>query len=147
VISIRALAYMLSLVPDIGLGAATLRQVLFDFGDTAHLTDVQRLALRVIRGSGDYDIPWAKRRRLQEELHNVIRSQAEKRGISEEVMKRKFLSGDETVRPGEVIVSAVREMALRDKTGKELLEAERKIRKLEHEVTELREALGDRQRS
>ncbi|MGA2714854.1 MAG: hypothetical protein ABSG41_17270 [Bryobacteraceae bacterium] len=49
VVPLRALAYMMSLVPGIGMGAGTLRQALFDFGETARLSDVQRLALRVIK--------------------------------------------------------------------------------------------------
>jgi hypothetical protein len=61
-------------VPDVGLGTGTLRQALFDFGETAHPTDVQRLSLRAIKAVGVYDIPWAKRRRLQDELESIIKS-------------------------------------------------------------------------
>ena len=144
VVPLRALAYMMSLVPDIGLGAGTLRQALFDFGETAHLTDVQRLALRVIKASGTFDVPWAKRRRLREELEAVIRRDAEKRGVSPEVVTRQFLAADASIRPGKLILDALSEIAAKDNRQEELFQAKSTIRKLEEQVEALNEALSQR---
>ena len=141
VISPRTLAYMMALVSEIGFGAGSLRQALFDFGETAHLSDIQRFALRVIRGSTHYDIPWAKRRRLQEELERLLRREADKQGISEEAAKRKFLAGEEGFHSEEVIAAALEEMAVHTKTEDELAQARNEIRKLKGELRATREAL------
>jgi hypothetical protein len=141
IISSRAIAYMAALVPEIGLGAGSLRQALFDFGARAHLTDIQRIALRVIRGSTQYDIPWAKRRRLQDELESVLRQEADKRDVSTQAMTNKFVAGDKSAHPEEVIAAALGQMALHSKAEDELREAQGEIRKLRSELNEARDAL------
>jgi hypothetical protein len=141
VISPRALTYMMALVSEIGLGAGSLRQALFDFGEAAHLSDIQRLALRVIRGSTHYDFPWAKRRRLQEELESVLRQEADKQGISQEAAREKFLAADASIEPDEVIVAALERMALHTKAEDQLTRASWEIRRLKTELREAREAL------
>src|SRR5262249_31545312 len=50
-LSIGALTYLLSSIPDAGLGADSLRRALFEFGTSAQLKDPERRALRVIRAS------------------------------------------------------------------------------------------------
>ena len=57
VISLAAFSYLLSLLPGVELGAGTLRRALFEFGEMAHLADTERLALRVIRAQGEFNIP------------------------------------------------------------------------------------------
>lgn len=58
--SFKSFSYMLSLLQNVGLGVGSLRQALFDFGETATLTDVERVDLRVIKGGWQFDIPWAR---------------------------------------------------------------------------------------
>ncbi len=68
VISPGAFSYLLSLIPGVNLGLSTLRRALFDFRDSGRLADPQRLALKVLKSSGLYDIAWATRGTLEEHL-------------------------------------------------------------------------------
>lgn len=140
VLSFKGLTYMLSLVPTVGFGAGTLRQALFDFGETATLTDVERLALRVIKGSGQFNLPWAKRRALQAQLEAVIRREADKRGVPPARFESQLAAGDKSTHPGELIALSLRELAIRDKQTMELIAASNKIRSLEAELDRFRKA-------
>ena len=62
VISPAALSYLLSLIPGVNLGLSTLRRALFDYRDSGRLPDTQRLALKVLKSSEMYTIPWAQKR-------------------------------------------------------------------------------------
>ncbi|MDX2154023.1 MAG: hypothetical protein SFV54_25005 [Bryobacteraceae bacterium] len=140
VLSFKGLSYLLSLVPNVAFGAGTLRQALFDFGETAALTDVERFALRVIKGSEQFSIPWVKRRALQDELDKVMRREAEMRGVPVDKVKQQFVAGDENIQPVKVIAEALRNVAIRDQQTQELIAARRKIRCLEGELEAFREA-------
>jgi hypothetical protein len=130
---------MLSLVPDVELGPASMRAALFNFGQTGHLTDVERFALRIIKATGEFDLPWAKRRTLEHELDKVISAEAYRRDISEVTLRKKVAAGDETVAPDQVIIAAVRNMTLRDKTATELAQAQQQIQKLEKELAHMQQ--------
>jgi hypothetical protein len=143
VLSLRALSYMLYLVPDVSLGAGTMRQALFDFGQTAHLTDVERLALRVIRGSGEFNLPWARRRTLENELDKVIRSEASKRGVNEAAFGKQVAAADKGAEADRIIVEAVKNLALRDAKDVELAEAKKQIRNLEGRLHDLETFIKD----
>jgi hypothetical protein len=129
------------MLPSVELGAGTLRRALFEFGETAHLPDTDRLALRVIRGHGDFDIPWARRRTLQFELEKSIRNEASKRDQDPQALRRQFASGDESARPAEIILDALHNMAANDTKLQELETAHRRIRMLESELDGLRQRL------
>jgi hypothetical protein len=45
ILATGTLSYLISMIPDTQLGAGALRGALFDFGETAHLQDSERLAL------------------------------------------------------------------------------------------------------
>lgn len=140
-LSIGALSYLLSTVPDAGLGADSLRRALFEFGGSAHLKDPERRALGIIRATEVYDIPWAERKLLEATLTAAIRSDAEKRGIPEGMLRSKLAAGEEPKTSAILISRSLRNMAIKDKTSEELTEAQRKIDNLEVQVEELEEAL------
>lgn len=139
--SIGALSYLLSSVPDAGLGADSLRMALFEFGRSARLEDSERRALRIIRATGEYDIPWAERQLLETNLNAAIRSEAEKRGIREAQLRSKLNSGEEPRVTAKLIADSLRDMALKDKTGEELSEAQGRINQLQNKILELEETL------
>jgi hypothetical protein len=134
VISPGAFSYLLSLVPGVNLGLSTLRRALFDFRDSGRLADTQRLALKVLKSSGLYDIPWATRGTLEEHLNSKLRQEADKVGEKIEVVKKKFAVGDPSINSAQLILDAVKEMAVSDKREKELAEAQRRIVELEDQV-------------
>ena len=143
VISLRALTYMLSLVPDAALGAGALRQALFDFGQTAYLTDVERFALRIIRASGHYNMPWARRRVFEAELDKVIHAEAVRQDVKEATLRKELATGHKPSPADDLIITAVKNMALRDTATQNLEEAEKQIRKLEAELADLRKYIQE----
>jgi hypothetical protein len=146
-ISIGALSYLVASVPDSGLGADSLRRALFEFGKSAHFNDVERRALRIIRATDLYDIPWAERKLLETNLTAAIRTEAEKRGVPEDQLKSTISTGSEPKTAARLITSSLREMVIKDKTAEELEEARRKIDQLEGKVEELEENLSKRGKS
>jgi len=141
VISLGAFSVLLSMLPGVELGAGTLRRALFEFGRTAHLPDTERLALRAIRGCGEVDVPWARRRTLQAELERTIYSEASKLDEDPRALRKRFASGDESARPAELILDALRNMAAKDTRSQELEKAQRRIRILESQLDELQQRL------
>ena len=139
--SIGALSYLLSSLPDVTLGADSLRRALFEFGSSARLNDPERRALRVIRATEAYDIPWAERQLLQTNLTAAIRSEAEKRGIREEQLRNTVGSGAEPKTGAKLIADALREMAIKNKTSDELTQAQHKINQLQAQIIDLEETL------
>jgi hypothetical protein len=146
-LSIGALSYLLATVPDAGLGADSLRRALFEFGGSAHLKDPERRALRIIRATEEFDIPWAQRKLLEANLTASIRSEAEKRGVPEEKLRAKLASGGEAKTGAQLIAQSLRDMAVMDKTSGELAEAQRKIDRLQGQILELEENLKAARRS
>jgi hypothetical protein len=74
-------------------------------------------------------------------LTAAIRSDAEKRGITEESLRAKITSGAEPKTAGRLIAQSLKEMAIKDKSSEELEVAQQKIDKLEIKVVELEDAL------
>lgn len=129
-----ALSYLLSLIPGVNLGISTLRRALFEFRDSGRLADTQRLALRVLKSSDVYEIPWAARGTLEEHLNEVLRKEADKYGQKVEVIKDRFKAGDESLQPAQLILEAVKSMAATDKRDEQIRAAERRISELEEQV-------------
>jgi hypothetical protein len=140
-LSIAALSYLLARIPDAGLGADSLRRALFEFGGGAGLRDAERRAMRIIRATDEYDIPWAERGLLQQQLKTVIKSEASKRGIEEEELRKKLESGAEPKTTAKLISEALRNLVIEGKTKEELTEAQRKIDRLEKQMVSLEESL------
>jgi hypothetical protein len=140
VISPAALSYLLSLIPGVNLGLSTLRRALFEFRDSGRLPDVQRLALKVLKSTGVYDVAWATRGTLRDHLHSELRSEANKAGQRVEVTKDRFVSGDPTLNPAQVLLNAMKNMAIGDKHEQELIAARKKINELEAEIEDFARA-------
>lgn len=145
-LSIAALSYLLARIPDAALGADSLRRALFEFGGGAGLRDAERRALRIIRATGEFDIPWAGRILLQQQLGNSIKSEASKRGVHEEQLRRQLATGAEPKTSARLISEALRNMAVETKAAEELAEANRQIDKLELQVMSLEEAMTKKKR-
>ncbi len=137
VMSPAALSYLLTLIPDVGLGAGTLRRALFEFGETAHLPDIERIAMRIIRGTERFVMPWARRVCLQATLESKIRAEAEELGVSATQLKWDFAGPEKSQETAELILDSVQAMALEDKHAEELKEAFNQIDLLKQDKEEL----------
>jgi hypothetical protein len=139
VLSLGAASYLLSLVPEAGLGLASLRHALFEFGENAKLSDDQRIALRIIKGQDEYDLPWAARGMLQQQLSDAISKEARRRGVPPDKVRKRITDpaeGDEL--PAQLILGAVRAMAIEGSTMAELTKAKHRIEELEQEIDDLK---------
>jgi hypothetical protein len=82
VLSMPAAVYMLSMVPGRTLGLTALRAFLFDGRWQERVSDFQLLALRVVKRSAEFDMPWAKRSQLLRELRGRVETVARSRSTS-----------------------------------------------------------------
>jgi hypothetical protein len=139
-----ALTYLLSLIPSVNLGLSTLRRALFEYKDSGRLADTQRLALRVLRATDLYNVAWATRGTLAEHLDQNLRKEADRMGERPDKVRERFEAGDSSVNPAQLILQAVREMAVSDKREEELRAAERRIADLEAEIHDMKKPSASR---
>jgi hypothetical protein len=80
VLTIPTVIYLISMAPDRGLGLTALRAFLFDERWKERLSDFELMALRVVKKSKEFDMPWAKRstliRRLKERVHRIAKDRS-----------------------------------------------------------------------
>ncbi|HLV93776.1 MAG TPA: hypothetical protein VKS44_01180 [Candidatus Acidoferrales bacterium] len=141
ILTLGTLSYLLSMIPDAQLGPGALRGALFDFGETAHLQDTERLALRVIRGSDNIDLPWARRGLLERQLDEELHKEAKRRDISVKAFREEFKAARPSAHAERVIVEAVKALALSGRSEEELVKARHQIKELEESVESLRAAV------
>jgi hypothetical protein len=92
------------------------------------------LALKVLKATEAYDLGWAERGTLERYLEESLQREADSTGQKVDTVRQKFVSGDESVRPAQLIFEALKEMAVSDKREEELLLAKKKIAELEDEI-------------
>ncbi len=127
----RAFSYLLSAIPQVSLGAGTLRRALFEFGSHGRLMSNGVRALRLLRSTGEVDLPWAERFTLQRELWQGVKREADRRGITPREMDRQFMDGRSPETTAKLIVEAVQQLVVPTKTQEELAQAKRRIVELE----------------
>jgi hypothetical protein len=139
VLSFGALSYLISLVPNVRLGPDTLRRALFEFGESAKLQDHQQLALRVIKGSGLYQMGWATRGHLTSKLNRVLFEEASKRDVPVSQFKRDFAAGDPKTDPTAIIAASLERLSVPSELQGEVEELKRQLRDAQLEIEFLRE--------
>lgn len=143
VMSLSALSYLLSMLPENPLGAGALRRTLFEFTVKPDSRDTSQLAMQVIKSAGNYDIPLARRVTLRNQLEKSIRHHAEMRGLRKEDLERDFERHKPSVPYAEIITETVRNMATKPR---ELIDAESRIRELQKRVEQLEDERKEAQR-
>jgi len=136
VLSLGALSYLLSMLPENPLGAGSLRRALFDFTLKAGSTAAQQLAMQIIKAAGTIEIPFARRVTLRRALEKSIRTEAERRGMKTSVLESQFVRHNPSVPYSEIIGSAVKQMAA---PSPQLAQRDARIRELERKIDELEE--------
>ncbi len=137
VISLSALSYLLSMLPDNPLGAGALRRALFEFTLKPWPHEAERIALQIIKSAGTYEVPLARRITLRHEVEKSIRREAERRGVNKDILERDFERHKPAVPYADIIGDAVRNMAA---NIPELEEAGETIRQLKKKIQELEQA-------
>jgi hypothetical protein len=130
VLNKRSFSYLLSTVPQVSFGAGTLQRALFSFGSRGHLKSDGVRAMRLIRSTNEFDLPWADRYTFRKELRRSMMSEAGRRGISKLEMTRQFMVGGSPEAASRIIVEAIQQLAIPTKTQIELDEARRTIQQL-----------------
>jgi hypothetical protein len=141
VFSSRAFAYMISMMPNVQLAADSLRRALFEFGYRAKLSDAERRALRIIRSSGAYDLPWGDRDLLKQQLSGSIHRQALATGVPDAKIRGEFNSGAVPETSAAILADALKNLAKGSADATRLQAAEQKILELETELARTNAAL------
>lgn len=134
VISLAALACLLTLTPGIQMHLGTLRGVLFDTILAAKLSPVTRHAVQVIKASGQHHLPWSRRVTLEKELSNSLLSDARARGESLVQAKERMLRGTEPENSAKIIAKALSDMVVTTATEERLADAVQEIDHLREEL-------------
>jgi len=148
VLTIPTVLYLISMAPDRGLGLTALRAFLFDERWKERLSDFELMALRVVRKSDEFDMPWAKRgtlmRRLKERVHRVAkdRSKGERAGarVSDVDVAKEWTTAEGKEQMLQELAGALDDVAS-DRRGEIVLA------KAREEIAELKRQLAERDRA
>jgi len=76
VLLISAFSYLISLLPGVHFNISTFKSVLFDFNIRSKLLPNERIAMRVLKLSSNYEFPFSRRATLRRELERKLRCNA-----------------------------------------------------------------------
>jgi hypothetical protein len=141
VLNKRAFSYLLASVPQSSLGADTLRRALFDFGSHGRLRSHDRKALRIIHSTRMYDMPWAERVTLRQQLSKAIKKEADRRGLTRRQVQEQIANSVVPDMTASIIVEAIQSMAIPTAVERELAESRRRVAELEQELVAREEIL------
>ena len=143
VLPISAVTFLLSLVPGRTLGIGALRSFLFDGRWHEQMSDFELASLRVVRQTGNFDVPWAKRTQLRRELRANVETIAKDRGTKKPSHRDVDKIGGELLKPENATAAAgVIAKALEAVGADSQIERERDYYK--NRVAELERRLRDR---
>ncbi len=141
VISLAEASSLLSLVPDVSLGANSLKHLLFDDVFRSNIKQIEKLALLVIKDSKHHDLPWAKKKLLSEELTKVIIKESQMRGIDPKDFENRLLSEETSEDTINVLSQAIDQMPIINKVERQLSSAQQELEKKEKENEALRKEI------
>jgi hypothetical protein len=130
VLPIGGVMYWLSLIPGVTVTLRALKSLLFSESLPLDFGNVERIALRIIRDSAQFEVPWAKRANLRKKLDIGLSRISRQQGISEEKARKDFVAGKESVTIP-VLAEALDDLAVDPKITQELEAAKQKIKELE----------------
>jgi hypothetical protein len=132
IVSISAIAYLLSLVPGVNMSFDVLRRVLFDTGFPVKPVGLERFVLQMVQGSEEYFVPYAKRGSMVVNAREQIRQIAAQRGEDPNEVENKILRKDKEIKEeiAPMIAAAVDKIAI-SKSQRRIWELEEKIKAYE----------------
>jgi hypothetical protein len=131
VLTIGLATYLLTFIPGVNVGLSALRILLFDSGAKGHTDKLLKMAMRIVGRSGEYNLPWAKRGRLDHNLGQAIKGLASEKGVSEKQVHEDLLSNVDQESTLSVLAKAIDATVPETKTEKKLL---KRIAELEDEL-------------
>jgi len=140
VLSTAAVAFLLTLSPQVQMSFGTLRSVLFDTGLATRLNPAQRYAYRIITTSLERDLPWAKRVTLQRELTEVLLQDARAMAQPLSKLQDRFSRARDQGYVAKVTAEVIDRLALTPKSRQELIETKLKLSKAEAELETLKQS-------
>lgn len=137
VISLSAVAVLLSLVPGVSMTLGTLRGVLFDFRLAKRLNPLQQYVYRLIARSDEYTLAWSKRVTLQRQLKTELLRDARSGAKRTVDVEREVLRSDNPEHSAEVVKRALDRMAIDSASETRIVEQQREIERLRALVEKL----------
>ncbi len=133
-----AIAWLLSQVPGVRMGANCLRAVMLDMDFPIKLDPIERKGLRLLHESEEYRVHFSRRSTLKTAVRTEIRKRAAQAGVPREEIESSFLKNgaENTELVRDILASAVDQIASS--------KSERRIGELEVENLKLREELSRR---
>ncbi|MFY2946124.1 hypothetical protein ACOTJB_25225 [Achromobacter xylosoxidans] len=139
VVSVAAVVYLISMLPDVSLGIGAMRSFLFDERVRSFSSPLERTLIRVVRASQEVSLPWARRgvliRTVREKLIVEAEQKGEKgaRGRIAELEREATRSINEN-RTVEHLRDALDAIAVDKRTETENRELRARIRELEEQL-------------
>jgi hypothetical protein len=143
VLTIPAVLYLLSMAPDRGLGLTALRGFLFDERWQERVSGFDLMALRLVRSSEEFDMPWAKRHTLLRRLRDRARRIAVDRSRAnpkEKAVLEKEVAQEWTTQAGKSQMLRELSEALDDVAADRRAEGE--LARAQQEIAELKRQLA-----
>lgn len=134
VLSIAAMGFLLTLVPQVHMSFGTLRAVLFDTLLATRLTHVQRYAYRAIVASQEWDMPWSRRGTLERYLGDSILSMARRRGEPARQISERLLRTDDPEFSAEIISNTLDNMGIIPRSRDQVHALRAMVKKLEEQL-------------
>lgn len=146
VLTIPAVLYLLSMAPDRGLGLTALRGFIFDERWKERINDFELMALRLVKESDQFDLPWAKRhvllRRLGDRARRIAIDRSKGRGRDSKVLttqvEKEWTTADGKQQMLRELASALDDIAADRRAELELARAQAEIAELKRQLAEER---------
>lgn len=144
IVSVSAVLYLLSMLPDVSLGLSSMKSFLFDERRRSFSSDLERTLIRLVRSSQEYSLPWAKRGSLMRQLRESMVKEAQAQGIRRPSasdiaeLEKKMTNPANAARTVEILKEALDSIALDTRTEKENAALRSKVKALEDELSKAR---------
>lgn len=134
VVPVGAVAYYLTLIPGTRMTIGTLKSALFDAGFAPRLAPLDRTALRVLKASEQYFLPFSRRGALRREMSKRLHDMATERGEPAKTIERAAARGaPEIAEDFATIVAKSVDTITRSEYGEELHRLRRQLKEREQQ--------------
>lgn len=136
VTSISTVLHLISLVPNVKLGASAMKAFLFDERPKGFSSDFERTLMRMLRASEQVSLPWAKRAVLRKSLREKMMQDAKSRGVNRkaEQLEKEALLPNNQPRTIELLRDAFDAIAVDTKVASENAALRKRIAELEEQA-------------
>lgn len=141
VVTVSAVLYLLSMLPNVTLGLTAMKSFLFDERRTAFSGEFERTVLRLVRGSVERSMPFAKRGTLMRSLRDRILQGAYQQGERAEKAKasaRKYeheaFTESNQARTLEMLSQSLDEIGVDNRAERQISDLKRQVAQLQSQL-------------